>query len=135
MLGCFLLSSACGQPGLAPVDLNPEDICSMCRMAISEKRFAAEFITRDGDALKFDDIGCMRDYIKEKRIEESIGAWYVSDYESGTWLNARAASFVKSDQFKTPMGGGIVALKLSSRAAVLAQENNTTVLTFDEVLR
>jgi copper chaperone NosL len=104
-------------------------------MAISEMRFAAEFITKDGDAMKFDDIGCMRDYISEKHSEGMIAAWYVSDYDTSTWLNARSASFVKSDRFKTPMGGGVVALKLNSRATELARENNTKVVAFDDVFR
>lgn len=136
LLGCFLLvATACGQAGLAPVDLNPEDMCSMCRMAISEKRFAAEFITRDGEAMKFDDIACMRDHVREKKNEELIAAWYVSDYDSAAWLNARTANFIISDRFKTPMGGGIIAVELSSRAATLAQENNARVITFDEVFQ
>jgi copper chaperone NosL len=36
-----------------------EDVCERCRMIISDKRFAAQFITRNGEAKKYDDIGCM----------------------------------------------------------------------------
>lgn len=92
----------------------------MCRMAISEKRFAAEFITKDGEALKFDDIGCLRDYVKSKGNRDQIAAYFFNDYETTRWIAGTSAHFVKSDEFKTPMSGGIVAFedKLKAEKAV-----------------
>lgn len=83
----------------------------MCRMAISEKRYAAEFITNDGEALKFDDIGCLRDYIKSKGNRDQVAAYFFNDYETANWIDGASAHFVKSEEFKTPMGGGIVAFE------------------------
>ena len=102
-------------------------------MAISEKRFAAEFITKDRDARKFDDIGCMRDYIKERKNEAAIETWYVSDYDSGKWLAGKSADFVQADSFRTPMGSGIVAVEAHTRAVSLASENNGRFLKSGEV--
>src|SRR5262249_16276483 len=76
----------------------------------------AEFLNRDGDVFKFDDIGCMANYIVEKKAGESITAYYVVDFDSKQWLKAEEASLVASPNFHTPMGGGMVAFKDRSRA-------------------
>jgi copper chaperone NosL len=56
---CALSLAACGNAASEPVDLAEEDMCAFCKMAISERRYAAEFLNRDGDAFKFDDVGCL----------------------------------------------------------------------------
>ncbi len=132
LLGC--VAGACGQPKIAPVALNPEDMCSMCRMVISEKRYAAEFVITDGDALKFDDIGCMRDYVKSRGNRDQIAAYFVSDYESTKWIDGGAAHFVESDEFATPMGGGIVAFEDPSKAETAAMRNGGRVLSFRDLM-
>lgn len=131
MLFCIaMLLAACGQPDLRPVDLLPEDMCAHCRMAISEKRFAAEFITRDGEAFKFDDIACMANAVKANANRESIAAFFVMDYETRQWLPGESAHYVRSPDFKTPMGGGIVAFK----DKVKAEQQGGQALSFAEIL-
>lgn len=61
-----LTFAACREAEIKPVNIAAEDVCTHCKMALSEKQFAAEFITSDGEAVKFDDIGCLLDYRKEK---------------------------------------------------------------------
>lgn len=133
LLGLALLLAACGQPKIAPVAINPEDMCSMCRMAISEKKFAAELITRDGEALKFDDIGCMRDYLKDKADRSQVAAYFVTDYESKKWLDAGAANFVKSVEIATPMGGHLVAFQDAEKATEAMTRYKGEHLSFADV--
>ncbi|MCG3160781.1 MAG: hypothetical protein JMDDDDMK_01856 [Acidobacteria bacterium] len=116
LLGCALLLAACGQAEITPVEINPEDMCSMCRMAISEKQYASEFITKDGDAMKFDDLTCLREYLKTKGGHDQIAAYFVADYETKKWLKGESAHFVKSAEFATPMGGNIVAFGSDEKA-------------------
>lgn len=117
MLFCIaMLLAACRQGELRPVDLLPEDMCSHCKMAISEKQFAAEFITKDGEAFKFDEIGCMANTVKAKANRETIAAFFVMDYETRQWLPGETAHYVRSADFKTPMSGGIVAFKDKAKA-------------------
>src|SRR5262245_63913540 len=99
---CFLFLTACGNVELRPVEFLPEDACAFCRMAISETRFACELITKDGDAIKFDDIGCMLHYRKERSKAESVPATFVVDFDTREWLKSEEAHFVKSKVFKTP---------------------------------
>jgi copper chaperone NosL len=125
-----MLFAACGQREMRPVDLLPEDMCAHCRMAISEKRFAAEFITRDGEAFKFDDIACLANAVKANANRERIAAFFVMDYETRQWLPGETAHYLRSAAFKTPMGGGIAAFKDKAKT----DRQGGQALTLDEIL-
>ena len=125
--------AACAQKPAGPVEIESSDMCSYCRMAISEQRYAAEFIDRQGEVYKFDDLGCMKKFFHTKHLGQEGGIFYAVEYESKQWLPAQLASFVQSDQFKTPMSGGIVAIREKTRAEQLARENQGIVMTFDDI--
>ncbi len=54
--------------------IEPSDMCSRCRMAISQNRYAAELVDRDGNVWKFDDIGCMVRYTRDHSLDRSCRA-------------------------------------------------------------
>ena len=114
---CVLLLIGCGSIELHPVELLPEDMCAFCKMAISEKRFASELITQDGEVFKFDDIGCLLRFRKERSHPELVAATFVVDFETHEWLRSEEAYFVKSKEFRTPMGGNLVAFRAKASAA------------------
>ncbi|HZS08015.1 MAG TPA: nitrous oxide reductase accessory protein NosL [Blastocatellia bacterium] len=128
------LLAACQQAQLRPVELLPEDMCSYCRMAISESKYAAELITKDGDALKFDDIGCMADYINRKKNRDSVAGYFFVDFHTKRWVKGEEAYFVSSSKFQTPMSGGIVAITDRAQAEATAAEHQGRLLTLAEVI-
>ncbi len=131
----FLLAfAACREAEIKPVDIAAEDVCAHCKMAISEKQFASELITTDGDALKFDDIGCMQDYLKEKP-DTKIAAQFFIEYDTRRWLKGNAATFVKSKEITSPMGGGIIAFENDTKAKTAAAEFSGQVLSFTELMK
>lgn len=90
-----------------------EDVCERCRMIISDKRFAAQYITSSGEAKKFDDIGCMTDDLKEAAGSgESPLAVYINDYNTGEWLDAGKAFYLQNGELKSPMGYNIAAFRI-----------------------
>ncbi len=105
---------ACGSSEIKPVDIYPEDMCSHCRMAISDQRFASEIITVSGEVFKFDDIGCMERF-KDKSSALKIAATFVKDYETKNWIPYKRSTIVQTS-IKTPMSSGKVALADSGRA-------------------
>ncbi len=111
-----LLLTACQQGLPQPVDITAEDMCRHCKMAISERRYAAEFLSKDGDPYKFDDIGCMVRYLETGQEKKDVVAYFVMDFHSQEWIDAEQAYFVKSSSLKTPMGGNIAAFKYMSGA-------------------
>lgn len=134
-IALLLVLVNCQKKSLEPVAIEANDMCSFCRMTISEKRYAAELIDDDGQAFKFDDIGCMANFIKQKRNNAAIQAAFVMDFDRREWLEAETASYVRSSEFRTPMNGGIVAFKDPSGAQAAVAKYHGTPLTFAEVIK
>lgn len=111
-----------------PVAIAPEDVCSYCKMAISEKRYAAQYIDRDGESFKFDDLTCMIALNKH-----NIAGRFVMDFEAKQWLKAEDALYVQSDEIKAPMGGRTIALRDESNAQHAAATYHGKLLRFDDV--
>lgn len=127
------LAAACGTAEIRPVGIFPEDMCSRCRMAISEKRSAGELILKDGTVLKFDDLGCMVGHHAGIKERKEVAACFVADFEGGGWIDAKVASFVRSDGIKTPMNSGTVAFRSRDAAKAAAERHGGEILGYAEV--
>lgn len=120
----LVFAAACASGEVRPVPIENGDMCSFCRMAISEKQFAAEIIAVDETVLKFDDIGCLLRYRKAGGDKLQVAAIYFTDYDTRQWIKADSAVFVRSKNIKTPMGSGILAFADRVKAG-------SDVVTFD----
>ncbi len=130
-----LLLLGCQKEPVKPVDLTADDLCSFCRGVIAEKQYAAEFITKDGFVRKFDDISCMIQHARGKVKPQNIEAYYIVDFPTQKWVPAQEAKFVKSDKFKTPKDGGILAFQDPTKAQALATQYQAQLLSFDELMK
>ena len=110
----LIILVGCGSSEIKPVDIYPEDMCSHCRMAISDQTFASEIIAANGEVFKFDDLGCLERF-KEKFTDLKIVATFVKDFETKNWLAYEHSTIVQTS-IRTPMGSGKVALADSVRA-------------------
>lgn len=132
LLAVSALLIACAGNGPEPVLLN-KDACASCKMSISEGNFAAELITPKGRVYKFDDIQCMRDYVKAN-AEVGSGKFYVGDYQKENELiDAAAAWYVQSEQIKSPMGGHTAAFAEKEAAEKLAAVYGVSIKSWSEV--
>jgi len=130
-----LLLTACQSKPRGPVPIDRDDTCASCRMAISERRYAAELIDQDGNIYKFDDIACMLRFAHARGFQPSEASFYVTDYATGMdWVDARHAHFVRlRTSVSSPMASGLVAVVDSNNAAQPAGPEAEPVLTFDEL--
>jgi len=121
LIGAWMvsLSVSCGPSQVKPVDIYPEDNCSNCRMAVSDKAFSSEIITEEGEVFKFDDLSCLAAY-RKSNPSLKIGTIFVTDYETMEWL-PYAKSIVVRTGLATPMGSGNVAVADSQRASSLVE--------------
>ena len=127
------LLAGCQTSTTEPVALAPEDMCSYCRMAISEKRYAAELLDSEGRAHKFDDIGCMGNFVNRHEPDVKPMAYFVMDFDKRIWIKAEDAYYVRSSEVTTPMNGGIIAFQAQSKAQQAAENYHGTVHRFKEV--
>ena len=121
-----------GRPEPIEFTLNEEN-CSFCRMAVSQREFAAQVVTVTGSFDAFDDIGCLRDWVKEQKPSETAGI-FVVDYEKGQWIDARTASYVLSRKLPTPMSSGLAAYQEQTSAENAAAGLAGEVLQWEEIL-
>jgi len=124
--------ASCSSSVPEPVQIQPEDMCSYCRMAITSKQFAAELITTDEKVFKFDDTGCMLNFINTKNSGK-IAALYVADFKSREWIPAEHAQYVSTDKVPTPMNGGFLAFQNAKDASDAVSKYEGRLLTFVEL--
>lgn len=127
----FLIAN-CQKHAIAPVALAPEDTCGYCRMAISETQYAAELIDGDGQASKFDDIGCMANFLKKNKAKPV--AYFVMDFNERQWIKAEDAFYLRSSELSTPMNGGLIAFKTEAKALEAVAKFHGQLLGFKEIL-
>jgi copper chaperone NosL len=121
-----------GSPRPAAIVLN-EDACAYCRMAVSQRQFAAELVTTGGTAEVFDDIGCLAAWLQENGRPPG-SAVFVVDFTDGGWLPAEGASYVRAPDLPTPMGYGLAAFADRAAAQAAVAHLGGEVVTWDEVL-
>lgn len=127
LLAVLLCITGCGG-ALEPAELHlNEEACSLCRMAVSQRPFAAQAVARSGRTDFFDDIGCLVRWAPENAPPEET-ALFVVDHETGAWLDATQAHYVRSETLDTPMSSGLAAFGTRERAAAAAKALNGYVL-------
>jgi copper chaperone NosL len=116
----------------APPELTlGRDACDNCFMLINEKNFAASLWQKNGEAKRFDDIGCMLQYLKKNDV--STASVWVHDLNSGKPVQADRAFYAVSENLVTPMGFGIAAFEKNGSAQQYADQNKTKVITFNQL--
>lgn len=134
-ISILLIPAACQTTKITPVALAPEDMCSYCRMAISEKQYAAEVIDSDGGAFKFDDIGCMVNFVQSKKSKAPIAAYFVMDFDKRDWVKAEDAYYVRTSEVTTPMNGGIIAFSTQSQAQQAVDKYRGKLLRWKDIVQ
>jgi nitrous oxide reductase accessory protein NosL len=139
---CLIALVCVGNPGCSgrdepgPPQLHlGSDVCDFCKMIISDQHFAAACIVRTPDdrfhTAMFDDIGCLLVFDQAKH--DSIEHRYVTDYDSGDWLDAAQAFYIQSQDVRSPMASGIIASQTQAGAEGFADRFNSSVLRFNEL--
>lgn len=113
--GAVLAGCAAGVGGPVPI-LVGSDTCAFCRMTILDDRVAAAYVV-GRRAHKFDDPGCLRDFVLARDPERS-GRGFVRDYAGSGFLPAGAAVLV-AGAVATPMSTNVVAFRTAAAAEAI----------------
>ena len=135
MICLLLIATGCGNRLPWPAEIDTSDMCAQCKMAISEKRYAAEMTDGEGNVIKFDNIDCMVRYAAANGLRANAVAWFVMDSDGREWLDARQAFLVKSASIPGPMGSGVLAIRDSAAAETMASRFSGRVLRFEDLWR
>ncbi len=105
----LLAALACRTRSPAPAPLDTRnDACAFCRMAVSDRHFAAQLVAPGEEALFFDDLGCLARHLAASRPHAGAVAW-VADHRTGEWVRTARATYTRNPRLETPMGSHLVA--------------------------
>lgn len=108
-------------------------MCAYCKMAISERRYAAEAVDSEGNVYKFDNAACLTRFVTERQLRSRMAAYYVADYETRSWLDARHAVYAKSPAIPSPMASGLAAFRDTSQAQSFAAGFRGQTIAFEDL--
>lgn len=133
-LALLIVIAGCSADKYAPVAINEDtDRCAICNMAIKDDQYATQIITKEGQAVKFDDLGDLNVW-REKHGTDTIGATYVRDYDSMQWIKYEKAYYVYDESIQTPMAYGIISFETEKAAEQYVVEHNVgKVLSVDQL--
>ena len=105
LLICLLLvTTGCSNRSPQPVEIETADVCAQCKMAISEKRYAAEMADVEGNVIKFDNVDCMVRYVSGHDLKDKAAAWFVVE-STGEKMARCAQGFLREIRFHSRSHG------------------------------
>lgn len=108
--------SACTAAPPMPVAVDTRhDACSNCRMTVSDRKVAAELVAPGEEPRFFDDLGCLREYLRTHGPVDAHARLFLTDFATGTFVDAREAVIVAST-YRTPMGSHLVSFANAAAA-------------------
>ncbi|MDQ3171375.1 MAG: nitrous oxide reductase accessory protein NosL [Acidobacteriota bacterium] len=125
----------CGAGADGPPHIEEDrSACAHCGMLVSERTFAAAYRAPGQEPRVFDDIACLRAAARREGNLQALTSWF-HDAESREWIDGRRATFVYSEQLKTPMSGGMIAFADAGAAARRASAlEGRVIASLDEML-
>ena len=108
----IIVVAACSSraPGPAVLDVR-NDACAHCRMSVSDAKFAAQLVAPGEEPKFFDDVGCLREYLKGASSLAPGSVAYVASHRTGAWVPASGAVYVYAEAIETPMGFHLLAFE------------------------
>jgi len=134
----ILLSITFASCNAGPDAIKPGvDNCYFCKMTVTDNKFGAELVTTKGKIYKFDDVHCILSYLKTKDIEAAnIKDIYLTDFCSTHQLiNVNKLLLLKSEDFRSPMGGNIAAFDNKDSLAKIQQHFPGAIVNWNELIK
>lgn len=116
-----------------PLNVVTGEACWRCRQPINDKKLAGELLADNGLASKFRTVHCMATWIGQQKTPVD-GRYYVTDYASGKWVQAKDATYVYTVVNTTTMARDYLAFKDRDDADEKARADNSSLATWDDVL-
>ncbi len=112
-----------------------KDNCTFCKMTIADPRFGSEIVTNTGKVFKFDDINCMRQFMKATQIDWAKNKGiYLADYcGNHSLIPALQSHILKSVDLKSPMNGGLAASSNFDSISVLKETYHGILTKWEEM--
>lgn len=130
-MGAFAFGGCADKP--EPVEYG-RDVCAFCNMAIADPRYAAEIVTKTGKVYKFDSIECMIAATLDGTVDpQNVKRYWVKDWKTQEWVDARKALFLQSPRMRSPMGVNLAAFATRANLEAFKMQYDGLELTFEDL--
>lgn len=111
------------------------DICSFCKMTITDSRYGSELITKKGKIYKFDSAECLIDFAASEEVDqENIHQLLITDFATPeNFTDAKAAYYLISQNLPSPMGADLTGFHSRADAEKFRAEHDGKILSWEEV--
>lgn len=102
-----------------------KDGCHFCKMTLMTAQFGGEVITKKGKVFKFDDLHCMKGFLKAGEVPQSdIAQVLTTDYTNkDQFVSVEAAHFVQGGALRSPMGSNTAGFATKEAADAAAAQS------------
>ena len=112
-----------------------QDVCFYCKMPVVDSKFGAEVITAKGKLYKFDDVGCMSNFLKSgfdknESIKTIVAVCYTNNNQL---LDVQSAFFLRSPALHSPMNSGIAAFNSKQEATSMQKNFPGEILSWEQI--
>jgi copper chaperone NosL len=130
----FLLSGCSDVP--EPIRIS-RDECIYCRMKIEDPRFACEMVSDKNKIMKFDDVFCVIQYVKEGKIKrENIRNIFLCDYSNNhQFIRSDSTYLLMSEGLQSPMNGNIAAFRSTEDLGKVHNDLGGLVVTWERIFK
>ena len=127
----LLILTSC-EVGPQPIHYG-SDYCTYCKMTIVDKQHASQLVTSKGKAYNFDSVECMMHFLKDNP-DKGISLYLVNNFQQPKkFLDARRATFLKSQKITSPMGENLLAIGNYENAKKAQTEYGGQLLSWEEL--
>lgn len=117
-----------------PAEINwGTDQCAHCGMIITDRQFAAQLISSKGKPYLFDAIECLAAWQKDNTELSQGGKSYVCNYTTKLWVDASAAHYLITGEWRSPMGLNAAAFSSEAEYSSYNKEK-VTALSLKDIL-
>lgn len=134
LLAVFLLLSFASCSEKPEIKLG-KDHCAYCKMTVSDPRFGAVAITKEGRRLCYDDIRCLVNHRKTQNILQVADGFVAEFGGSHTLISIDSAFFLHSLEAKSPMGGNIATASTQTEIEALKTSLGGDIVSLQSVLK
>lgn len=110
------------------------DHCYHCDMTVVDKTHSAEYVTKKGKAYMFDAVECLVMKINKEQNEDLMAFILVADFANpGILVDAKTATYLISENIKSPMGANLSAFSIQQKAEEVMKEHGGELFTWEEL--
>lgn len=128
--GLLLLVAGCST-GPRPIAYG-EDVCTHCKMTITDARFGTEAVTEHGKVLAFDSIECLGAHLASAETE-FVSLW-VTDMLDRELIPAQDAFYAQGEMIQSPMGKNLGAFATAEARNRFRSDDGGCALDWSDVL-